>query len=218
MQAGWRVNFSSDPSVGLPSQTVRVPAARLVVGFSRGGGGGKSVYIPPSEIAAAYAELAPSERPRGLMFWNMVNDGGPVNGSATETADFARSFNAILHTRPAPPPARPRGAADGSAAEGFTPYEPTDGWTYHLEARRDRPWPACEYRFLSSSDCRHTGLATAPTADSPRKEFTLEEVEGGAERTFHLRLSCGKYLSVAGPCEETVVDTWPQAGIRQVRW
>ena len=37
------------------------------------------------------------------MFWNMENDGGLVNGSATKSVDFAEGFNSILHVRPPTP-------------------------------------------------------------------------------------------------------------------
>lgn len=30
-----------------------------------------------------------------------------------------------------------------------TPYVPSSGWTYFVEAVRAKPWPACSYRFLS---------------------------------------------------------------------
>ena len=36
MQTGWEVDFGSDPTSGVPTQIVRVPAPRLVVGFSHG--------------------------------------------------------------------------------------------------------------------------------------------------------------------------------------
>ena len=36
-------------------------------------------------------------------------------------------------------------------ASAFSPFEPTAGWTYYLEAAHDGPateWPACPFRFL----------------------------------------------------------------------
>ena len=88
-----------------------------------------------------------------------------------------------------------------------TPYLPTSNWTYYLEAARAQPWPSCAYRFLSyTSDCKHDDLYDSVGVN---QEFLLLPRDAG-NLTFYLRLSCGKYLSVAGACSNTVVDTWPE--------
>ena len=93
-----------------------------------------------------------------------------------------------------------------------TPYLPTSNWTYYLEAARAQPWPSCAYRFLSyTSDCKHDDLYDSVGVN---QEFLLLPRDAG-NLTFYLRLSCGKYLSVAGACSNTVVDTWPEAGVNQ---
>ena len=97
------------------------------------------------------------------------------------------------------------------SATGFTPYEPTDGWTYHLEAARGGAWPSCNYRFLSfNAECNHDGFWKAAGVNQE-----LKFVRASANRTFYLKLGCGKYLSVASTCANTVVDTWAEAGINQ---
>jgi hypothetical protein len=46
------------------------------------------------------------------------------------------------------------------------PYVPDAGWTYYLEASRQQPWPACQYRFLSlSEDCDTVDLWKAAGMD-----------------------------------------------------
>ena len=104
VQRGWTVNFSEVPEVQYANAHVSVEASRLVVGFSHGNAKpphGKSLFIEPSAVAEAWAALSPEERPRGLMFWNLENDGGPAwfaNGSRTNVG-FASEFNRILRIR-----------------------------------------------------------------------------------------------------------------------
>ena len=85
------------------SQNVSVPPDRLVVGFSRGtmnpATPGKSVFIDPVDVGRAWAAMSKAEQPRGVMFWNMANDAGPVNGTQ-RSVSFARGFNKFLHVRP----------------------------------------------------------------------------------------------------------------------
>ena len=116
---------------------------------------------------------------------------------------------------PPPPPRDPPPLPPGPPlppAAAATPYLPTSNWTYYLEAAHAQPWPSCAYRFLSyTSDCGHDDLYNSVGAN---QEFWLSPAPEG-NQTFYLRLSCGKYLSVAGACSNTVVETWPQAGINQ---
>eukprot|EP00040_Diaphanoeca_grandis_P011441 m.58659 g.58659 ORF g.58659 m.58659 type:complete len:518 (-) comp22594_c1_seq1:81-1634(-) len=95
--------------------------------------------------------------------------------------------------------------------QGFTPYRPTANWVYTVEATGRAIWPACANRFLTyTSDCS-TKITLSNTATS---EFTLIQVPVTND-TFYLKLGCGKYLSYAGPCDNTVLDDWPAAGINQ---
>ena len=97
-------------------------------------------------------------------------------------------------------------------ARSFTPYTPTVGWTYYLEAARQQNWPECTNRFMSI-DSHDTKVSLSSNADSTA-EFTLE-ASNNRDAAFYLKLSNGKYLSYAGPCNELQVDTWPEAGINQ---
>jgi len=104
LQKGWWVDFAHDAASEWNSTMVRVPANQLVVGFSHGAQKlphEKSIFIPPSDVAKAWAILKPHERPRGVMFWNMENDGGSCwypNGTH-KNVSFAQEFNGFLHTR-----------------------------------------------------------------------------------------------------------------------
>ena len=104
IQKGWMVNFANDPTAGLNNTIVRVPASQLVVGFSHGAMRApheKSIFIPPAAVAKAWAVLAVEERPKGVMFWNMDNDGSTCwfPDGHTVNVSFAASFNAFLRTR-----------------------------------------------------------------------------------------------------------------------
>lgn len=35
------------------------------------------------------------------------------------------------------------------ACYAFTPFFPTSGYTYYIEAIREKNWPSCSYRFIS---------------------------------------------------------------------
>ena len=100
MLAGWVVEFGSDPSFGIPTQRVSVAARQLLVGFSRGSmdGSGKSVFIWPQDVGKVWAQLQPEERPRGVMYWNMRNDGGPANGTV-KNVSLVDGFNTFLRVR-----------------------------------------------------------------------------------------------------------------------
>ena len=87
------------PELGLSSnEHVKVTAQQFVIGFSRGGFGGKSVFVWPRDVAQAWKELkilsslSPSVimntttniaplLPRGVMHWNINIDNGPVNNT-----------------------------------------------------------------------------------------------------------------------------------------
>lgn len=96
------MDFGSDAAVGIPSQTVAIPPAQLVLGFSFGSAPpalGKSVFVRPAAAAAAWGALAPAERPRGMMFWNLHLDGVVQANGSNRTYDLAAGFNAFMHVR-----------------------------------------------------------------------------------------------------------------------
>ena len=96
---GWRVTFGNE-SVGVASQTVAIPPQRLLLGFSFGSNpAGRSVFIRPSAVAEAWESLAPDERPRGVMFWNMDIDGHQGTNGTNATCNLAAGFNSFLHVR-----------------------------------------------------------------------------------------------------------------------
>ncbi|KAJ1463079.1 hypothetical protein M885DRAFT_504615 [Pelagophyceae sp. CCMP2097] len=103
---GWLVDFASDESVGLANATlVRVPASKLVVGFSFGSkppNAGKSCLFEAADVQRAF-DLLGSAKPRGLAFWNTHLDyHGACDGNdgINKHCDFATGFNDVLKVRP----------------------------------------------------------------------------------------------------------------------
>ena len=73
-----------------------------------------------------------------------------------------------------------------------TPYAPTVGWTYAIEAIRSSPWPACPYRFLSFPDaCDSVDLWRGAGVN---QFWTMEAASPTDPSVFYLRGSCGSYL------------------------
>jgi len=64
-----------------------------------------------------------------------------------------------------------------SVISGSTPYNPQDGAKYYFEAQYDTPWPACNYRFMSSTD--NCGLLDIWQAIGVNQEMTLIEQNEG---------------------------------------
>eukprot|EP01121_Diplochlamys_sp_Union-15-3_P008561 TRINITY_DN227_c0_g1_i1.p1 TRINITY_DN227_c0_g1~~TRINITY_DN227_c0_g1_i1.p1 ORF type:complete len:495 (+),score=57.81 TRINITY_DN227_c0_g1_i1:73-1557(+) len=94
----------------------------------------------------------------------------------------------------------------------FTPYTPTAGWTYYIEASRALTWPSCPYRFLSfPSTCDAINLWSGAGIN---QQFTFVQVPGTTD-TFYLKTSCGRYVSYPGDCSQDKIDTWPEAGVNQ---
>ncbi len=96
--AGWEIDFAPL----LPKQTVRVNASRLVVGFSFGFAGSKSVFIWPEAAGTAFAQLETlGIQPRGCMFWNAhLDQQGVINGTFHKPPGFfATEFNKFLNIR-----------------------------------------------------------------------------------------------------------------------
>ena len=113
MNAGWDIAFEKGaPEMKISNQQIVVPPSKLVVGLSRGSpagsSAGKSVYFPPSALRDVWAKQGTSaasgsalgEMLRGVMWWNVENDGGAVNGSATpENCLFSACFGEFVKTR-----------------------------------------------------------------------------------------------------------------------
>lgn len=94
-----------------------------------------------------------------------------------------------------------------------TPYTPTAGWTYYLEAVRENAWPSCQYRFLSHPDaCGNAVGADLWMGAGINQQWTLVSAGNG---NFYLRADCGYYLSYSGDCNSHVIDSWSQAGVNQ---
>ncbi len=73
-----------------------------------------------------------------------------------------------------------------------SPYVPTAGWTYAIEAIRSSNWPACPYRFLSFPDsCDSVDLWRGAGSN---QMWTLEAAPSSDPYVFYLRASCGSYL------------------------
>ena len=74
MERGWMVDFSSDPALNFTSREVSVPAWQLVVGLSRGSSqdpaqAGRSLFVWPRDVKAAFDMMPADARPRGVMYW-----------------------------------------------------------------------------------------------------------------------------------------------------
>ena len=103
MDAGWKVGFDREPSLGLANATVRVPARTLVLGvangWTRAGKDSKALFVPPDELGAAWKAMV--LRPRGFMFWDAADEGHGARPGIDPPVYMARGLNAFLHTRAA---------------------------------------------------------------------------------------------------------------------
>lgn len=120
-----------------------------------------------------------------------------------------------------------------ASVAGFTPYTPTPGWRYALEAAGRELWPACPDRFvtfplscappitLGATVGTATSIELVPVPSGSIFYSHQPETRGASSSgsddggTFYIKLGCGRYLSVAGPCDQLQVDDWPEAGINQ---
>lgn len=109
---GWMVDFGSlsedddDDDDDLVASTgsvgtmrhVSLPLSKLVWGFANAWANtdknsGRNIYFPPSTVQAAYQNLWDwMLEPRGMMFWNIANEG-------EQGIYYARELNEILHIR-----------------------------------------------------------------------------------------------------------------------
>ena len=87
-----------------------------------------------------------------------------------------------------------------AAAVASTPYAPSPGFTYYLEAVRSQAWPACGYRFASyPAACDHVDLWDGVGED---QEFVVER-SSDTPGVVHLKMHCGTYVSVSADCATT---------------
>ena len=71
--SGWTINFSSDPSVSIPTQTISIPPSKLVLGvanFWAEPPPSKFVFIEPTAL-----RKIPQNAFRGFMFWCLKHEG-----------------------------------------------------------------------------------------------------------------------------------------------
>lgn len=92
----------------------------------------------------------------------------------------------------------------------FTPLVPTHGYTYTVEAAREKAWPSCAYRFLSYS----SGSSAVDLWNGAGGNQHWQFVDAG-DGAFYLKTNFGKYLSYSGDCNSRVIDSWSQAGSNQ---
>jgi len=96
MIAGWQVDFSSDPQIGLKTQNVTVLSSQLVIGLANAWAGprpAKCLLVYPEEAQAGYeALLAKKMQPKGFMFWDIQDEGKDVNGQPFYLAKGLNSF------------------------------------------------------------------------------------------------------------------------------
>jgi len=118
---GWFINFALYPGIDIPSQFVRVPPEKLVVGLANGWTGNatgnlypgvtKALLIWPEDASVAYTALVntsglpipgtnfSSGAPRGFMFWDIGAESAIVPDGTGRVLDMASGLNAFLHTR-----------------------------------------------------------------------------------------------------------------------
>ena len=105
-------------------------------------------------------------------------------------------------------------------ASAFSPFEPTAGWTYYLEAAHDGPateWPQCPFRFLSfPGTCDAVNLWRGAGVN---QRFTLAEARSGG--AFTVQAGCGKADAGKGLALGTFERVWsalvPPHGVRFLR-
>jgi hypothetical protein len=80
---GWKVDYSSDPSMNLSPQTVRVHPSQLVIGLANGWANNeKFLFLNEVELAEIAETLRKRKlEPRGYGFWNLADEGNVVEGT-----------------------------------------------------------------------------------------------------------------------------------------
>jgi hypothetical protein len=98
------------------------------------------------------------------------------------------------------------------SVSAFTPLVPTHGYTYTVEAAREKAWPSCAYRFLSYS----SGSTTVDLWNGAGGNQHWQFIDSGnGDGSFYLKTKYGYYLSYSGDCNSHVIDSWAQAGNNQ---
>jgi chitinase len=100
MLDGWYIDFASDPSFGIPSQTISIKKNALCIGIANGWADNvRNVLIMPDEASQAYSALkATGQEPRGFVFWAVELEGEVPKGQK-EPLYLAAGLNEFLHTR-----------------------------------------------------------------------------------------------------------------------
>ena len=87
-QSGVDIDFADDVRyAALGRQQIKVPASKLVLGLANGwaklpGVDTKFVYIASDTLRALYRSLDQAERPRGVMYWCLAEEGAEVDNKA----------------------------------------------------------------------------------------------------------------------------------------
>ena len=87
-----------------------------------------------------------------------------------------------------------------------TPYFPSDGWTYILEAVLSEPWPLSAYRFMSVDNSSAFVLSNG--TDGDHQKITLfTKSDKTNPFTFRLQLHCGRFVSYHSTCSDLDLTT-----------
>ena len=84
LYSGWTVDFSSDPELNFTSQTVTVPASKLVIGLANAWAATVNgvVLILPSNLGPVHQALAAKAmEPRGYAYWTIADEGEQPNSN-----------------------------------------------------------------------------------------------------------------------------------------
>jgi chitinase len=107
LHSGWTVDFDLCPPMQMPSQTVSLPATRLVIGLANAWAGAdddKFLLLYPDDIAKVYESLINSSLYiRGFAFWNIKDEGlVQKNRREDEPVWMASALKNVLHSVNAP--------------------------------------------------------------------------------------------------------------------
>ncbi|KAJ3437496.1 endo-arabinase [Anaeramoeba flamelloides] len=94
-----------------------------------------------------------------------------------------------------------------------TPYIPTNGWTYYIEAVRSKSWPECKYRFLSYTSDQDSKVDMWEAAGTNQR-WTIV-ANSGSSGAVYLKTTYGEYMSYSDDCENVSIKTSQQAGKNQ---
>lgn len=100
---GWVVDFGSDSVLSFPSQVVKVPNSKLLIGLANGWATSVTgvVLILPSDLAPVHQALAAAGMaPRGYAYWTIADEGEApyANGEPLNMAAGINEFLCIRNT------------------------------------------------------------------------------------------------------------------------